>query len=63
MFTVDLDTIKIDCDPEPVCARLRRDPIGRSSLNPIVEQALLDSSEIAALCEDAADDFIDNAAE
>jgi hypothetical protein len=51
MFTVDLDTLRIDCDPYPVCVRLRRDPIGRSSLNPTVEQVLLASEELAAICE------------
>jgi hypothetical protein len=51
MFTVDLDTIKIDCDPYPMCARLRRDKRGKSSLNPVVEQAILNSPEVENICQ------------
>jgi hypothetical protein len=51
MFTVDLESIKIDCDPYPVCARLRHDRPRRSSINPVVEQAILDSIEVANICE------------
>lgn len=51
MFVVDLDTLVIDCDPHPVCARLPTDKPLNSSLNPIVERVLLDSDDIIALCE------------
>jgi hypothetical protein len=58
MFQVDLDTLVIDCDPHPVCARLPSDKPLNSSLNPIVEQVLLDSDDIRALC-DAENDQLD----
>jgi len=51
MFHVDLDTLVIDCDPHPVCARLPTDKPLNSSLNPIVERVLLDSDDILALCD------------
>jgi hypothetical protein len=56
VFTVDLDTILVDCDPQPLCVRLKRDKPLHSSLNPTVEQVLLNSDEIAAICEAYADD-------
>jgi hypothetical protein len=57
MFAVDLDTIQIDCDPHPICARLKRDRPLHSSLNPIVERVLLESDEVIALCEAQTDDM------
>jgi hypothetical protein len=50
MFTVDLDTLRVDCDPHPVCVRLRRDKPLCSSLNPTLERVLLDSEELSNIC-------------
>ena len=51
MFVIDLDTLQVDCDPHPVCVRLRRDRALCSSLNPTLERVLLDSEELSAICE------------
>jgi hypothetical protein len=51
MFVVDLDTVKVDCDPHPVCVRLRRDKPLCSSLNPTLERVLLDSEELSSICD------------
>jgi hypothetical protein len=51
MFIVDLDTLKVDCDPHPVCVRLKHDRPLCSSLNPTLERVLLDSDELSAICD------------
>lgn len=59
MRTLNLESVLIDYDPtdgQPVCARLPDDPVGRSSLDPDVETAILESDPILHRCRQDAEE-------